>query len=211
MWFVTNNGRRRRACVIHRPSSCCSASPICCEHTLTRSGPPMLLQKLRVKPDVPLVILNLPPDCKSLFDDREYKTSKPRTGAIEQLIFFAKDAATLEDQFVPLVPQLVSDPLAWVLYPKKSGSIASDLSMTEGWKHRCRRNPQRRNRSRYPVMARVASPNRSPSQFFRRRSTETRSRPSSSACHPVPPQPSRPASCPDSAECFLHASCESRA
>lgn len=94
----------------------------------------MLLKKLRVKPAVPLLILNLPSNCKSLFSDGEYKTTRPRSGTIDQLIFFAKDAATLEDTFVPLVAQLSDDPLVWVLYPKKSGSISSNLSMTEGWK-----------------------------------------------------------------------------
>lgn len=93
----------------------------------------MLLKKLRVKPETPLVILNLPADCRQLFDDGEYRTSVPRTGAIDQLIFFAKDSATLRDKFVPLVERLGPDALVWVLHPKKSGNIASDLSMTEGW------------------------------------------------------------------------------
>lgn len=94
----------------------------------------MLLKKLRVKPDVPLVILGLPKDCAPLFADGEYKTTAPRTGTIDQLIFFAKDAATVREKFVPLVPRLSPDPLVWVMYPKKSGGIKSDLSMTEGWK-----------------------------------------------------------------------------
>ena len=94
----------------------------------------MLLKKLRVKPEQPLFILDMPANCRSLFDGGEYKTSRPRSGVIEQLIFFAKDAGALREKFVPLVAQLSADPLVWVLYPKKSGSINSDLSMTEGWK-----------------------------------------------------------------------------
>lgn len=94
----------------------------------------MLSKKLRVKSELPLVVIGLPKDCADLFADAEYKTTAPRTGAIEQLIFFAKDAATLRDKFVPLVDRLSADPLVWVMYPKKSGSIKSDLSMHEGWK-----------------------------------------------------------------------------
>lgn len=94
----------------------------------------MLLKKLRVRPDLPLVILGLPKNCAPLFANGDYKTTAPRSGEIEQLIVFAKDAATLRDKFVPLVKRLSADPLVWVLYPKKSGSIKSDLSMTEGWK-----------------------------------------------------------------------------
>lgn len=94
----------------------------------------MLLKKLRVKQETPLVILGLPKKCAHLFADSEYKTTAPRSGEIEQLIFFANDAVTLKEKFVPLVKRLSADPLVWVLYPKKSGSIKSDLSMTEGWK-----------------------------------------------------------------------------
>lgn len=94
----------------------------------------MLLKKLRVKHELPLVILGLPKNCAALFADSEYKTTAPRTGTIEQLIFFAKDAETLREKFVPLVSRLSADPLVWVMYPKKSGSITSDLSMHEGWK-----------------------------------------------------------------------------
>ncbi|MEO7997105.1 MAG: YdeI/OmpD-associated family protein [Gemmatimonadaceae bacterium] len=94
----------------------------------------MLLKKLRVKPELPLVIIGLPKNCAALFDDGEYKTAAPRSGNIEQLIFFAKDAETLREKFVPLVTRLSPDALVWVMYPKKSGSITSDLSMHEGWK-----------------------------------------------------------------------------
>lgn len=86
-----------------------------------------------MKPDVPLVILHLPADCTALFGDAEYRTTRPRSGKIAQLIFFARNAAAIRDQFVPLVNQLASDPLVWVIYPKKSGNIKSDLSMTDGW------------------------------------------------------------------------------
>ena len=93
----------------------------------------MLLKKLRVQPGAPLVILGLPKDCVPLFEDGEYKTTAPRTGALDQLIFFAKDAAAIREKFVPLVARLSDDALVWVMYPKKSGAIKSDLSMTEGW------------------------------------------------------------------------------
>lgn len=86
-----------------------------------------------MKPDVPLVILHLPVDCTALFGDADYRTTRPRSGKIAQLIFFARNAAAIRDQLVPLLTRLSSDPLVWVMYPKKSGNITSDLSMTHGW------------------------------------------------------------------------------
>ena len=73
------------------------------------STKPTLLKKLRVKPEVPLVILNLPANCKVLFEDGKYKTSKARTGVIEQLIFFATHSAMLEDKFVPIGAHFACD------------------------------------------------------------------------------------------------------
>jgi hypothetical protein len=93
-----------------------------------------LLKKLRIKTEQPLIILNMPADCASLFGDAEYRTTKPRSGTIDQLVLFAKTAATLSDKMLPLVPMLSADPLVWIVYPKKSGKIKSDLSMMGGWK-----------------------------------------------------------------------------
>lgn len=92
-----------------------------------------LVKKLRIKPETPVVVLNMPVNCAYLFDSHGITTTKPRTEKIAQLVFFAKDAASLASKFVPLVPSLTEDPLVWIIYPKKSGSIKSDLSMTRGW------------------------------------------------------------------------------
>ena len=93
----------------------------------------MLLKKLRVKSERPLVILGLPKNCEPLFEHGAYKTTAPRSGTIDQLIFFARNQASIRDKFVPLVARLAPDPLVWVMYPKKSGSIKTDLFMHEGW------------------------------------------------------------------------------
>ena len=92
------------------------------------------VKKLRINAELPLLVLNLPRDCDTLLGDQDFRTTVPRTGKISQLIFFAKDSATLASKFVPLVPSLSDDPLVWIIYPKKSGRVKSDLSMTTGWK-----------------------------------------------------------------------------
>ncbi|MGV3709760.1 MAG: YdeI/OmpD-associated family protein [Gemmatimonas sp.] len=93
-----------------------------------------LIKKLRIKAEHPLLILNMPADCAALFADTEYRTTKPRSGTIEQLVLFAKTEAMLEEKMLPLVPMLGEDPIVWVVYPKKSGKIKTDLSMMGGWK-----------------------------------------------------------------------------
>ncbi|MEP6763166.1 MAG: YdeI/OmpD-associated family protein [Gemmatimonadaceae bacterium] len=92
-----------------------------------------LVKKLRVNAELPLVILNMPKNCESLFGAQEFRPSVPKSGEISQMIFFAKDAASIIDKLIPLTTRLSADPLLWVIYPKKSGSIKSDLGMTTGW------------------------------------------------------------------------------
>ena len=92
-----------------------------------------LLKKLRVNAELSLVILNLPKKCESLFVAQKFASKAPKNGEIPQLIFFAKDVASISDKLLPLTKRLSADPLLWVMYPKKSGSIKSDLGMTTGW------------------------------------------------------------------------------
>jgi hypothetical protein len=50
-----------------------------------------------------------------------------------QLIFFARDKKALDARAPSILSRMKDDGLLWIAYPKKSGSIQSDLVRDEGW------------------------------------------------------------------------------
>lgn len=91
-----------------------------------------LLTKLRIKKDVPLVLLNCPANCLYLFEEAII-TERTPAGQLSQVVVFALDSAVLTSLIPALQPEIGTGTLLWICYPKKSGSIASDLYRNEGW------------------------------------------------------------------------------
>ncbi|OSZ81835.1 hypothetical protein CAP35_00780 [Chitinophagaceae bacterium IBVUCB1] len=89
--------------------------------------------KLRLKNELPVLVLNLPPSCAGVFDGFEVKKSLVGKGLFMQVVLFAKDKKMLDEGVEKLQSRLQEDALFWVAYPKKSGSITSDLTRDEGW------------------------------------------------------------------------------
>ncbi len=92
-----------------------------------------LLNKLRIKTNVPLWVINAPDNMNDLLPGIEWKGKLVKTKPVEQLMLFAVDGATLH-RWLPLVAEHVGHgTLFWICYPKKTGSIQSDLILMKTW------------------------------------------------------------------------------
>ncbi|MCW3121251.1 MAG: hypothetical protein JWQ38_743 [Flavipsychrobacter sp.] len=92
-----------------------------------------LLSKLKIKEDRPVWLINLPDNCRSLFDSLEIKEKPGRTKPLPQVIIFATDSKILTHELNRLTEYIGHDTLLWLCYPKKTGAIKSDLVMMESW------------------------------------------------------------------------------
>ena len=92
-----------------------------------------LIGKLKIKTDKPLFIIDGPANVLSLFSEAEIEERLPAKGTIDQAIFFTLDKETLDAKAPSIMKKLSNEGLLWVAYPKKSGSIQSDLIRDEGW------------------------------------------------------------------------------
>lgn len=91
-----------------------------------------LIKKLRLQ-ESEVFILKLPDAVKDSFVGVDYKKTLSGRGNIDQVVLFAKDIKALEDHMPKLLPRLTNEALLWVAYPKKSGSIKSDITRDTGW------------------------------------------------------------------------------
>lgn len=89
--------------------------------------------KLKIKEDLPLWLINMPGNIDELLEGADYKTTLPKTQTVGQLVLFVVDKAGLEHYFRLIETKLSHDALFWIAYPKKSGSIRSDISRDNGW------------------------------------------------------------------------------
>jgi len=93
-----------------------------------------LLTKLRINIDEPLYLINAPKDVFHLFEPAEIKTVMPGKAPANQLVLFAGDSKTLDSYILKLEGKLSDEVVFWIVYPKKSGRIQSDLTRNDGWK-----------------------------------------------------------------------------
>ncbi len=93
----------------------------------------MLLKKLRIDTGQPLYLINLPGDCRYLFEEVDIKEKLSGKKPVSQLILFATDSTVLA-RYLPIIADYIShDTLFWIAYPKKSGAIASDMVQMKAW------------------------------------------------------------------------------
>lgn len=90
-----------------------------------------ILKKLRFK-DGKAYILNMPETCQSLFEGADVSQKLP-SGSIAQILLFAIDKKSLSKGVAKILPKLEGEALFWVAYPKKSGSVVSDITRDSGW------------------------------------------------------------------------------
>ena len=93
-----------------------------------------LLEKLRINTDLPLWLINAPDDdCIDLFSQCIIKDKLGGSKPVSQLILFVVDGKSLTHHLPLLTKYIAHDTLFWICYPKKSGSIISDLILMKPW------------------------------------------------------------------------------
>ena len=86
-----------------------------------------LFKKLRLNTDKALWLINAPAACISYFGGVTLKQNPGKEKPIDQVILFATNSGEL-DYYIPKLAEYIGhDTLFWICYPKKSGSIQSDL------------------------------------------------------------------------------------
>lgn len=92
-----------------------------------------LIKKLRVAADKPLYVINAPSGYPEIFEDIVVKQKLGKEKPVAQLILFAADSNELTHYLPRLADHIGHDTLFWIWYPKKSGSISSDLVLMKTW------------------------------------------------------------------------------
>lgn len=92
-----------------------------------------LLQKLRVDLSSPLWVVDPPVNVAEVLPGAELTVRKPRSLPAGQLMLFAHDSGELLRGFEKVRSCIGPDTIFWIAYPKKSGSIRSDLWQMEPW------------------------------------------------------------------------------
>lgn len=80
-----------------------------------------------------LYLVNAPAATMDAFNGTDAVTRLTGKKPIGQVVLFAKDQKELDEHFAKVLPRLGDDALLWIAYPKKSGSIKSDISRDAGW------------------------------------------------------------------------------
>jgi hypothetical protein len=92
-----------------------------------------LLQKLKIKPDLPLWLINAPDGCMQLFAGLTIMHAPVKNKQAGQLMLFVTSREELEHYLVKMAVHIGHETLFWICYPKKSGAIASDLVLMKSW------------------------------------------------------------------------------
>lgn len=93
-----------------------------------------LYKKLKIDPEKPVWLFNMPASAEVLFKNLKLKKALEEKG-IDQGLFFAINSAILNEKIDDLFASLKDNAVFWVAYPKKSGSIQSDLTRDSGWEN----------------------------------------------------------------------------
>lgn len=97
-----------------------------------------VFNKLKIEPDTPALLANAPHDYfeeLSRFNEMTVRHNKiEEAGKFGFIQLFVKQQSELEKYFPRLLQNFDGEGLYWICYPKKSGSIETDLTRDEGWK-----------------------------------------------------------------------------
>jgi len=95
-----------------------------------------LAVRLQIKPGMRICPIDLPPAISDQLTDLPEGACIDPDIAVsdaDAVIVALLDSAAVTAVAVPLIAQMKPETLFWVCYPKKSGSIASDLSRDDSW------------------------------------------------------------------------------
>jgi hypothetical protein len=98
----------------------------------------LLRDKLGYKPGQAVLVLNLPERLADPFEGIEHTLAAANAATLGQakfdlLVAFTRDQAALAAAAKVILKCAAEDPRVWLVYPKKSGAIATDLTHTAGW------------------------------------------------------------------------------
>ena len=94
-----------------------------------------LAKKLLIKPGQHWLILNAPEDYLATLEPLpdDVKLSFTPGGNFNGIQLFVQNSAGLTEALIQLKPVLKDDTVFWVIYPKKSSGMETDLEMMSGW------------------------------------------------------------------------------
>lgn len=90
-----------------------------------------LLAKLKIKPGSKLLLLNSPDELIRKFGKADLKITTK--ASYEAVVLFIKTKAELDKLGSKVLSVLVKDTILWICYPKKSGTIKTDITRDHGW------------------------------------------------------------------------------
>src|SRR5690349_4979153 len=91
-------------------------------------------QKLRVKAGYTLLTINAPADFKTqLGDVPAGVTISGKAKTYQQIHWFVKDRAQMEEEVEDIIKLLKDDVVCWIYYPKGSSKMQADLTRDKGW------------------------------------------------------------------------------
>jgi len=94
-----------------------------------------LAKKLQIKPGKSWLLFNAPANYLTLLEPlpEGSTVSYDAKGNFDGVQLFVKNSAELVENLKVVVPILRPDTILWVIYPKKSSGIESDLEMMSSW------------------------------------------------------------------------------
>jgi hypothetical protein len=94
-----------------------------------------LAKKLQIKPGKSWLLFNAPANYLATLEPLPDGTTiaYKAKGQFDGVQLFAKDAADLASSLKKIAPVLKPDTVFWIIYPKKSSGIKSDLEMMGSW------------------------------------------------------------------------------
>jgi hypothetical protein len=90
-----------------------------------------LAKKLGIKPQLRVAFLNLPPEVEAELRKDLSNCRAVKSGDLDFAMTFVKERHSLEKEFVRFAGRLAPAGMLWVSWPKKSSSVATDLTESE--------------------------------------------------------------------------------
>lgn len=95
-----------------------------------------LAKKLQIKPDMRVGVINPPegyPEALGELPPGVTLVTDAEPGSLDVMLLFVKSLAELEAEAPGALKLAKYDALAWIVYPKKTSKIKTDINRDNGW------------------------------------------------------------------------------
>jgi hypothetical protein len=99
-----------------------------------------IAQKLRIKEGFTLLTINAPSDFRKKIDAPEGVKIASSTKNYNQVHWFVKDRAQMEEELPGVLKLIKDDVVCWIYYPKGTSKIQTDLTRDKGWESLLKHN-----------------------------------------------------------------------